>query len=101
MRRRPLSVAAEAAIGEAIAERRWPTCSSAVLVVILGATLAGCGLTGGIPTAPAGGLLDLSSQRETETLRKQVEQDPFPSAGEVLAKPAGTAGLTVRTGSLP
>ena len=56
------------------------------LACALLATVAGCGTSGGFLSAPGGNVLDLSDRREMQTLRKQVEKDPFPSADTALKR---------------
>lgn len=50
----------------------------AVLGIVLGLAIAGCS------TLPEGGLPGLPLGNGKATLRRQVEQDPFPMAGKTL-----------------
>jgi len=56
------------------------------LVMAASLLLTGCTTSSNLFQTPSGGPLDFSSPRQTETLRKQVEKDPFPAAGDVLGK---------------
>ncbi len=56
---------------------------AAALVLGLAVVTAGCGTIGNVLRSPAGAARGKSREPDPETLRRQVEADPFPSAAKV------------------